>query len=69
MTDDMSAALAEGIKLSAHLFARRLLTLIGMVLDFALFAWVCAYPDWVRFGAAVAFGVAVFAFTYKRAET
>lgn len=51
--------LASAVEQAARVLSRRLILLVGLGLDFVLFAWAAYSPDYSRLAAAVLFGALV----------
>lgn len=51
--------IVEAVKLAARILTKRLIMLVGILLDFVLFVWTCVTPDYLHLLAAIAFGLVV----------
>ena len=48
------------INVAIRVLSQRLLTLVTLIMAFALFCWAMYLGDWLRFAVAGAFGITVF---------
>jgi hypothetical protein len=57
---DTLTRIHAAIQVAYGILSARLLTLLGLLMTFGLFAWAMALGTWIHFAIAAAFGATIF---------